>query len=430
MEKLPVELRIQVCRDVSRNDLVSLCLTSQSYAAWATPLLYENIGDLATFGGGERRRFARLEATIMSRPAYFGPMIKSIIFSDFDRSSSIYPSYNRPPQKRDLTPALCQLTDLRQLTIRTYSGLFDTEYFSKISSDTASTLTHFTSTNIPSCPATITAFLESHPKLTVWRLGRCCDSGDQDRAVPSYPFHFAQGLPHLKICELDIARVGALLSASLLKVMTHLTQLRIDYTLCDDSHTTERFRRTSEQAHLEAFKLCGPRLTHLSVCETPHNGGRWQFSWVLSNLLTHTTNLRHLQLRQRTYTVSATPRLRPPQVLDVSNLEKVKDAFPTSLQTVKWVAEDALLSGGGLSAEGTANAHALFSLFPSLKVVEYYQMRYLYVFRRKVDGDGLSSVRRKSYRMVRGSMFSGLEVSSRYTDEQGIVPDLEYLVSC
>lgn len=97
---------------------------------------------------------------------------------------------------------------------------------------------------------------------------------------------------------------------------------------------------------------------------------------------------------------------------------------------MKWVAEDALLSGGGLSAEGTANAHALFSLFPSLKVVEYYQMRYLYVFRRKVDGDGLSSVRRKSYRMVRGSMFSGLEVSSRYTDEQGIVPDLEYLVSC
>lgn len=159
----------------------------------------------------------------------------------------------------------------------------------------------------------------------------------------------------------------------LLKMMTNLTTLSIRYSAPVPATDQQAIR-----AHLDAFDVCGVNLVRLSIRNTPLTCTE-QFSWIISNILPRTPNLRHLELRQRVFLDrNRLPIHAPEDIQQVIHLvdftDGVASELPTTLETVKWVARGVFLCRSiGLSVVGTLNVKTLFQLIPSLKVVVYHE---------------------------------------------------------
>lgn len=164
-------------------------------------------------------------------------------------------------------------------------------------------------------------------------------------------------LPLLKVLEMSVGYRG-LAFATLLQASGRLDRLSIKY-----SHRVNgNEAHPSVIAHLESLTTCHTTLRHLSIENTPHKS----FSWVLSNVLPRIPNLHALEFRQPPNTHSLTSD-HPQRVLSSSTpgVSNAKLTFPTKLETLRWVGEDARFFSvaSGLSPLGTSNVQALFELF-------------------------------------------------------------------
>lgn len=225
-------------------------------------------------------------------------------------------------------------------------------------------------------------FLRSHPNLSSLCLGvvSCTDS-DNDEPQSSLSM---TPPPLLRVLKLNIQDHGLSFATKLLRLSgSHLDDLSIQYSHHD---VGELASHTSILAHFDALSACYDTLTQLSIENTPHRCDQ-PFSWIIANILPRTSNLRVLELRQP-FAIDRFGCNNVEQVIRIESFLPIISTFPKTLETFKWIGGDACSPsmGSGLSVLGTSNAKALFKLFPSLKVVEYNERGYIFIFRRSADG--------------------------------------------
>lgn len=398
-----------ICRDLSSTDMASLAQCSHSHAALVQPHLYENI---TVFGGvlprymdssswkySHSHLFA-LASTVLSRPSLFGPFVKSISLNNFRASSECDPG-----QIALFFEALTNLCHLR-FWFSSYNPP-GAEYISKILSGVSTSLVEFQTSHTPALPSML-EFVRSHPNVPVLHLGSVfLDRNVRDDSGRRGRFKYASPraeLPHLTALELEVMIGGLAFANELLASSTHIERLSITY-----SDPLLRRRDPSIPEHLHSFELCGAHLNHLIISNTPYESPQ-PFSWVLSNILPRTPNLRILELREtqrrgldvldedagQVIVVRGSGRIggSSSTVLGMSGKSQSIATFPTKLERLIWVGADAGLPSNpnsnpvrsGLSLLGESNVHALFELFEELEVVEYHERGDFSVFRRGEGG--------------------------------------------
>ncbi|EIM89313.1 uncharacterized protein STEHIDRAFT_167150 [Stereum hirsutum FP-91666 SS1] len=395
MDRLPAELHVAICRDLSSGDMASLALCSHSHAALVRPLLYEHI---AMWGAEKLRRyryqnrgvqynhqstrFFALVTTIVSRPSFFGPFVKSISDSCFHWSSE--------SELGELALFFQSMTNLHSLRLWFGNPAPSSEFISQIySSTTSPSLVELHFRDTPAVPS-IFDFLRSHPNLSVLRLGTVSlgldhRNGQDESEQRSEPVPPLAQLRHLTSLELKVGRGALTFSTELLVASTHIEQLSITYSESSSGQGSD-----SVPNHLKSFNACGAKLNHLIIENTPHQCSQ-SFSWVISNILPRTPGLRILELRQPQGT-DHIDSIHPQQVIRSDSLRSAESGvipvFPKILETLRWLGAEAHFPSvqSGLSPVGASNAIALFELFPSLKVVEYHERGYVFIFRRLEDG--------------------------------------------
>ncbi|EIM89316.1 uncharacterized protein STEHIDRAFT_167153 [Stereum hirsutum FP-91666 SS1] len=389
MDRLPAELHIAICRDLSSDDMASLALCSHSHNALVRPLLYEHIrvwdrGTIPRYKDRclgwkyEHSRLFALVTTIVSRPSFFGPFVKSIkvVHTEFLSESDLGQI------------ALCfqAMTNLRSLWVISYiSGPAFTSFISHVCSGAVSpSLVEFQCSPTPTAPF-LFEFVRSHPNLSVLRLS-VDDQNGQNKSQPRFESISPQArLPHLTTLELTVGSGGLAFATELLRVSALVERLSITY-----SRSLPKLLTDLVLIHLESFDGCS-RLNHLIIEGTPHHCSQ-SFSWIISSILPKIPNLRILELRQARYKNHTTSSGNPQQVIRIDSLlpgqSDVISAFPTKLETLRWLGADAFFPTvrSDLSPHGTSNVNALLELFPSLKVVKYRERGYMFIFRRSEGG--------------------------------------------
>ncbi|EIM89314.1 uncharacterized protein STEHIDRAFT_167151 [Stereum hirsutum FP-91666 SS1] len=308
----------------------------------------------------------------MSRPSFFGPLIKSL---HIDQSCLCW---------MKLTPFFQVMTNLRCLRLESRYRLdisnLSTTAFSSV--PPSASLVDFETTYTFSAREVFT-FLRSHPKLSSLRLGvvTCTDSDDDE---PQSSLISMTPPPLLRVLELNIQDYGLSFATKVLRLSgSHLDDLSIQYSNHDMG---ELESHPSVLAHFDALSACYDTLTQLSIENTPHKCDQ-PFSWIIANILPRTSNLRVLELRQP-FSIDRFGSNNVEQVICIESFLPLISNFPKTLETLKWIGGDACSPsmGSGLSVLGASNAKALFKLFPSLKVVEYNERGYIFIFRRLADG--------------------------------------------
>ncbi|EIM89315.1 uncharacterized protein STEHIDRAFT_167152 [Stereum hirsutum FP-91666 SS1] len=376
--------------------MASLALCSHSHAALVRPLLYEHItilsGVLRQYKHlyGSQRKYEHghlfaLVTTILSRPSLFGPFVKSINnITRTEWSSDL----------GEISLFFRAMTNLRSLRFGHHSSPSPVFISQVCVSGISASLEEFECNRTPAVPS-IFEFLRSHPNLSVLRLGTVRNQHQNGQDESQHRFESISEspraqLPNLTSLELKVGSGMLAFSTELLLRVsnTHLERLSIAYS--DPSST--RLNGTVLN-HLDAlYHVCSARLNHLIIEDTPHQCPQ-SFSWIISNVLPRIPHLRTLELRQAQYKYR-TNESQPQQVIHTDSLTltsggtDVLSAFPTKLETVRWVGADAYFPSvrSGLSPLGASNAKALFELFSSLKVVEYHERGYVFIFRRLEGG--------------------------------------------
>lgn len=398
--QIPVELWNEICRNISVADKKSLLLCSKKHAAFVRPSLYENIRVNDSYPRKPvikgRNRIHALAATVAT--SEFGPLIWSIHIIENGTSRVRW---------KELLPFFRSMTSLRKLTVwRPPTSPFESIHFSEVFSGVASSLVEFSSSDTPLSAAVI-EFLSAHKRLVSWNIGtiglRTSPTEAEEFVSVSRSPSAAAGLAQLRACTVNPWHSGLTVIADMLQSTPNLTQLSINYRYTA-KHQKVPLDYSADTAtinvHLDSFAMFSANLTHLTVCETPHLCHQ-PFSWVISNLLPHTPELRHLELRQCLFDST---HIIHQQVIDMSSFMTVAPKLPRALQTVKWIGGNSFSESqySGLSTIGKRNVEALLQLFPLLEVVEYHERSYMFVFTRGKKG----SVKRKTYRNRMGEMLS------------------------
>ncbi|EIM89625.1 uncharacterized protein STEHIDRAFT_153472 [Stereum hirsutum FP-91666 SS1] len=365
MENLPTELHYDIFRGLSEADLVVLARVSSRLRHRVEPILYAHV-DVSDLGK-PRTHYEIFRTAILARPDELGPLVHSLQISDF---------HNNIPWDEPRTAELFRaMSSLRRLVLRKSDGYLSSSLFSDVFSAVSPSLTEFECDSVGVGPG-IHSFLNIHPNLTVWRQWK--SGADHWQTYCPSPNHLP--LPNLKACEIECHCPE--LVASLLRRMVNLTDLTIDYSV----HTPALLGEAAGMnEQLAAFDACGANITRLSMCGIPtsyfslHGLQDRPFTWILMNVLPRTQNLRQLQLRHPIASISRSPYSH--RVIFPS--ERIQPADFARLESIKWVSGDALeYCGAGLSSCGAQNADALFALFPSLRILEYYETGHVHVFRR------------------------------------------------
>lgn len=406
MERLPLELHTAIYRELSSNDMASLALCSQSHTALVRPLLYEHItmleGVLQRYKNlyGSQRKYEHghlfaLVTTILSRPSFFGPFVKSI-------NNISYTEWSSEPDLGEISLFFRAMTNLRSLRFGTHSSL-SPEFISQVCvSAISASLVEFECSHIPAVPS-VFEFLRSHPNLSVLRLGTIRNQHQNGQDESQHRFESISDsprtwqLPNLTSLELKVGPGVLTFSTELLLRVsnTHLERLSIGY-----SELSSTRMNNSVLNHLSSlYDVCSARLNHLTIEDTPHQCPQ-PFSWIISNVLPRIPYLRTLELRQAQYKYR-TNESQPEQVIHTDSLtlksgesdvksgeSDVISAFATKLEALTWVGADAYFPSvrSGLSPLGASNTKALFELLPSLKVVKYHERGYVFAFRRLESG--------------------------------------------
>lgn len=402
MDRLPTELHRVICSDLSPTDLTSLALCSRNYATLVRIVLYEDIvvtdrivgysssspTPPASLWRNAHSRILALQATIMSRPSLFGPLVRSLHI--------IHRGWSEPGVHwMELAPFFQAMTNLRRLCVEPKHH-FDALHFSEVFSAISTSLVLFECSRTLAVPD-IFPFLRSHPNLSTLHLkfgditstisGQAqSDSGLQSALLD-------EPLPHLKIVRLDVGHHSLTFATALLKAATRLDHLWIEYSY--PLHGLPPLPGTLHPlvaSHVQSFDVCGATLTSLVIHNNPHACDN-HFSWTISNILPRMPNLRSLDLVH--YFPGDIGR-NEPQIINTATFEPdTVTKFPPGLKTLKWVAGDTFLSSGrGLSAQGKANVKALFEILPSLEVVEYHETLFVFRFQKSEDG----KIRRQTLR--------------------------------
>lgn len=377
MENLPTELHHDIFRGLSEADLVALARVSSWLRYRVEPILYAHV-DISDLGQ-PRTHYEIFRTAILARPDELGPLVRSLQISDF---------HNKITWDKPRTVELFRaMPDLRRLVLRKSDSYFPSTLFSDVFSAVSPSLTEFECDSVGVGPG-IHSFLDMHPNLTIWRQWK---SG-----ADHWPTHCPSSrhlpLPNLKTCEIECHCPE--LVASVLRRMVNLTDLTIDYSV----HTPALLGEAAGMhEQLAAFDACGANITRLSICGIPtsyfslHGLQDRPFTWILMNVLPRTPNLRQLQLRHpiASRSPSSPHEIFPSERIQPTDFANV--SLPTRLESIKWVSSDALeYCGAGLSPCGAENADALFALFPSLRILEYYETGHVHVFRRWREGDSIA----------------------------------------
>lgn len=333
-----------------------------------------------------------LVTTIVSRPSFFGPFVRSIKISHTECLSESEPA--------EIALCLQAMTNLRSLRVVSYLKTSEfTSFISHVCSGAISpSLVEFQCSPTPTIPF-LFEFMRSHPNVSVLRLstdGRYDQDGFQHRFESISP---RAQLPHLTTLELKVSTGGLASTTELLRVSALIERLSITY-----STFLPTLQADLVQMHLKSFDVCN-RLNHLIIESNTPLPCSHAFSWIISNILPRIPNLRILELRQARYKNHTSISGYTQQIVRIDPVMpgdlNVIPAFPTKLETLRWVGVDASFPpvASDLSPHGTWNASTLLRLFPSLKVVEYHERQYMLVFRRGEGGMVDRQIMRSTFRL-------------------------------
>ncbi|EIM89319.1 uncharacterized protein STEHIDRAFT_154997 [Stereum hirsutum FP-91666 SS1] len=272
MESLPTELSLQIAKHLSHCDLKALALTSRHIVGVAQTILLSNV-DVS----GSHQDVCSFQASVASRPAYFGPMVRRLRFY-----------YNIDQGRLDfheLRRLLRSLPNLRCLHI-------DVEHYLLF-------------------------------------------SGNYDRLSDAIS-NIAGQLTHLQIGR----STNPLKLASTLRRLNSITDLSLDVRSCKTDPAAGDYNQVNSLPIFLNTLSAMSALVRLYIRGPPQFGATFPLKnllpFAICDILPHTPHLRQLVLHEL-----SRDRGPPPTILLESSSLAQHVSLPTTLNSITWVGHDA-----------------------------------------------------------------------------------------
>lgn len=375
MRCLAVELQINVCEYLARNDLASVARTSKHFLAVAQPILYRDVevhdipvGSVHSPDYTNPSRLRSFHNTLLSHERDLGPLVKRL----YIRSLFVLVPW------KELIPIFLAMRNLLVLKIEMIHQLINSNHnaFSKhILPAVAHTLRELYTVGINAFPRFV-RFIDTHPNIIVW------DDAGRDWALKqAQDVRMAlesPGLARLRRFTVTLVYRNLGFLFEVLKSMTGLIHLSILLPHVALDH--------ANSSNLQgAFAGCGANLVELSLLseyrEPPDRLG-----WIILNILPQTPSLHRLRIEWRgRVTIVPCP-------LEVPAGHQDSTVLP-ALETIIWSvlpASDIMMicvePNRTFSDAGSKNIETLFHVFPSLRKVEYTEWTIAACFRLLGNG--------------------------------------------